>query len=323
MNDFEAKWSQLTAVGHSGGRLRVYPDHLLDFFLDFSLSGRREVIIEAKGVDYDLTSLPSFENLEVVYAKFPNGVRIGLTLTFDQLIKSFAVMCFDLAERSKGAESIGSALGIVIECLRNWAELFKRRGNIGLTRNEAIGLWGELTVLEKLLAETSENEVLIVQGWRGPNNDQRDIGFNGNRIEVKTQLSTQAICLRISSIDQLDERGDRIKVALNRISPSESGLSLADMVQRLSHRLQREDLALSEFERKMELSGYMPDFAVSKERFGLDERILYTVSDDFPRLIPGNVPSGIKAVQYEISGPALSHFRIEWKDLMESLNEQS
>jgi hypothetical protein len=323
MNDFEAKWSKLSAVGHSGGRLRVYPDHLLDFFLDFSLSGRREVIIEAKGVDYDLTDLPSFENLEVAYTKFPNGVRIGLTLTFDQLIKSFAVMCFDLAERSKSAESINSALGIVIECLRNWAELFKRRGNIGLTRNEAIGLLGELTVLEKLLADMSGNEVLIIQGWRGPNNDQRDIGFNSTRIEVKTQLSTQAICLRISSIDQLDERGDRIKVALNRISPSDSGLSLADMVQRLSHLLQRENLALSEFERKMELSGYMPDFAVSKEKFGLDEQILYTVSDDFPRLIPGNVPLGIKAVQYEISGPVLSHFRIEWKDLMESLNEQS
>jgi len=116
-------------------------------------------------------------------------------------------MCYDIAERSKRGETVEAAAVIAIACLRDWADLLKRRGSQGLNRNEAIGLWGELRTLDALLESTKQNELQIVQGWRGPDGDQRDIGFNNTRIEVKTQLSTKSIGLKISSLDQLDDRG--------------------------------------------------------------------------------------------------------------------
>ncbi len=74
MNDFESQWRDLSTSGHSGGRLRVYPDHILDFFINYSLGGNRELMIEAKGVTHEFSDLPSFENLELIVKPILNGV---------------------------------------------------------------------------------------------------------------------------------------------------------------------------------------------------------------------------------------------------------
>jgi hypothetical protein len=321
MNDFESQWESISTAGHAAGRLRVYPDHLLDFFISFSLNGHREIVIEANGIKNDFGELPSFENLDVVLKDTAAGLSIGIVLIDHELAKSFAVMCFDIAERSKRGETIEAAAVIAFACLSDWADLLKRRGRQGLNRNEAIGLWGELSTLDALLGSTTENELQIVQGWRGPNGDQRDIGFNNTRIEVKTQLSTKSIGLKISSLDQLDDRGNHLNVVLYRISPSEAGISVAGLIEKVRLHLAFARLAQSEFERKVMLAAFDSDNECCNEKLGLDERIIYDISDSFPRLIPNNVPTGIKSAEYEITGTAIAGFQISWKHLMEKINE--
>lgn len=322
MNDFESQWRDLSTSGHSGGRLRVYPDHILDFFINYSLGGNRELVIEAKGVTHGFTDLPSFENLDLIVKPIAQGVCIGLTLIDNELVNSFSVMCYDIAERSKRGETPEAAAVIAIECLRDWAALLKRRSQKGLSRNEVMGLWGELSSLDALLESRPGNEYQIIQGWGGPNGEQRDIGFNGNRIEIKTQLSTRSIGLRISSLDQLDDRGDHLKIILNRISPSDKGVSLADLIETILQRLHASRSAQSEFELKIELASYDPNLESCKELFALDERLNFTVRENFPRLIPGNIPTGIKSAEYEISGAAITQFQITWNELVENLSEQ-
>mgnify|MGYP000502881565 CR=1 FL=1 len=321
MNDFETQWESISTTGHAAGRLRVYPDHLLDFFISFSLSGHREIVIEAKGITNDFGELPSFENFEVVLTETATGLSIGLVLTDHELTKSFAVMCFDIAERSKRGETVEVAAVIAIACLRDWADLLKRRGKQGLNRNEALGLWGELNTLDALLGSTTGVDLQIVQGWRGPNGDQRDIGFNNNRIEVKTQLSTKSIGLKISSLDQLDDREDQLTVVLNRISPSAAGTSVASLIEKIRAHLSFKRLAQSEFERKVMLAEFDSDNEYCNENFGLDERIVYDINDTFPRLIPRNVPFGIKSVEYEITGTSVTGFQIAWEHLLEKIYE--
>jgi Putative PD-(D/E)XK family member, (DUF4420) len=323
MNDFESQWQELSVSGHSGGRLRVYPDHILDFFINYSLGGNRELVIEVNGGLLEFNDLPSFENLELTTKSIPSGICIGLTLIDSELIKSFSVMCFDIAERSRHGDTVEAAALIAIQCLRDWAALLKRRGRTGLNRNEIMGLWGELSSIDALLTERPENAYQIVHGWRGPNGDQRDIGFNGNRIEIKTQLSTRSIGLRITSLDQLDERGDHLMIILNRISPSEKGLSLAGLIQAIEQRLVVNRMAQSEFERKIELAEYDPNLEACSELFALDERINFLVRKDFPRLTPSNVPNGIKSAEYEISGAAIANFQITWDELVGNLSDES
>ena len=321
MNDFESQWESISISGHAAGRLRVYPDHLLDFFISFSLSDHREMVIEAKGTTNDFGELPTFENLNVDLKETSTGLSIGIVLTDHELAKSFSVMCYDIAERSKRGETVEAAAVIAFACLRDWADLLKRRGRQGLNRNEAIGLWGELSTLDALLGSTKEIELQIVQGWRGPDGDQRDIGFNNTRIEVKTQLSTKSIGLKISSLDQLDDRGDHLNVVLHRISPSEAGISVAGLIESVRVRLRVARLAQSEFERKVMLAAFDSNNECCNENFGLDERIIYDIADSFPRLIPSNVPTGIKSAEYEITGTAITGFQIAWKHLLEKINE--
>ncbi len=321
MNDFESQWASISAAGHAAGRLRVYPDHLLDFFISFSLSGNRELEIVAKGLSQNFVDLPSFENLDVLFADTAAGLSIGLILTDQELVTSFSVMCFDIAERSKRGATIEAAAVIAVECIRGWADLLKRKGRNGLSRNEVIGIWGELSTLNSLLESTKGKELQIIQGWRGPDGDQRDIGFNGTRIEVKTQLSTRSIGLQISSLDQLDDRGNHLKVVLNRISPSESGMSLGSLIESIKTHLAHSRLAQSEFERKVMFADIDPEHETCKETFGLDDFIVYDVIESFPRLTPGNVPFGIKRAEYEISGTSISMFQITWNQLLESISE--
>lgn len=321
MNDFESQWNVLGTKRHSAGRLRVYPDHQLDFFIDYALNGNRELIIEAKDIIFNFPELPFFENLEVIFSQTSNGSRIGITLTDEHLFKNFTVMCFDIAERSKVGKNLEDSFIIALECLRDWSELFKRRGKIGLTRNEVIGLWGELHTLESILQAKIAPDELVVQGWRGPNGDQRDIGFNKTRIEVKTQLATKATSIRITSLDQLDDSENNLKLILNRITPSDKGFSVIDLSQGLFKRFESNRLAYAEFERKIVLAGLSDDLEVCKERFDLDERLIYEVSEAFPKLTLSNVPVGINAAEYVISGAAITSFQIDWSKLVETLSD--
>jgi hypothetical protein len=321
MNDFESQWASISSLGHSAGRLRVYPDHLLDFYISFSLNGNREMVMEVPGVTNEFNDLPSFENLEVIVNVQSQGVSIGLMLIDHDLEKSFSVMCCDIAERSKLGETIEAAAAIAVECLRSWADLLKRRGKFGLSRNEVIGLWGELSTVQALLSSNLRNAYQIIQGWRGPNGDQRDIGYNNIRIEVKAQLSTKGVSLKISSLDQLDDRGNNLRVVLNRISPSENGDSVKNLAEKILSLLSTNRLAQLEFERKLLLADFDPLSERCNELFGLDERFVYEVRDDFPRLIPSNVHPGIKTANYEVSGEAIGKYQISWSQLEIALNE--
>jgi hypothetical protein len=67
-------------------------------------------------------------------------------------------------------------------------------------------------------------------------------------------------------------------------------------------------------------TGMSLDSELSHESYCLDDRLVYTVTGGFPRLIPSNVPLGIGAVTYEISGPPLEAFRVSWGELVGAFN---
>lgn len=319
MNSFKSRWESLAPVGHAGGRYRVYPDHPLSFFLEFSPAGRREVIIEVPQTSSNYHDLPPFENIELFQTPIQGGLRIMLILSDDKLINSFSVMCYDLAIRSQTATGPAAALAIVLRTLKNWSDLLKWRAADGLTYSQAIGLLGELMVVESFLIENVTDPVTLIRGWRGPDGDARDIGFNGSRIEVKTRHATRSVALKISSLNQLDDCGDHVHVILNRVSPADLGVSLTILVARISDYLLSHAAAAAEFERKLELAGFNGESAISKRAFTLDERLVFDVKSDFPRLIPSNVPLGIVAASYEISGPILDKYKTTWESMVRGI----
>jgi len=319
MNEFSAKWSEITPLGFEAGRFRVFPDHPLDFLLGFSAAGRREVIVEATAEGLVLPAMPIFRNVELSVVATPGHARIVLTLLDEDLAKSFAVMCHDLAQRAGDVSAVHAALSLFLSALGNWSDLLRRRAGDGMSANEALGLLGELAVLDALLETVGMSADAIVSGWRGPHGDARDIGLNGTRLEVKTQRSTGPVRLKISSLDQLDDRGQHVYIALNRMSPSMSGLSLDGLAHQIANRLAPFPHASAEFERKLELSGWQTGAPFGSDRFDLDDRLIFRVTEGFPRLTMGNVPVGVTSARYDLAGPVLDQFRTGWSEMIGSI----
>lgn len=315
MNDFCAKWDEIAHLGRGAGRFRVCPDHHLDLFIGYSSAGEREFTLESSVAALDEAVLPEFENISVTQQE-SSGVRsLTLCLTDHQLKDLFSIICCDLAEASSRSETPAGAAGIFGIRLGRWADLLRRGLSRQMSYKERLGLMGELCMVLWVIGSCGVDPVIAVRGWRGPDGDTNDIGLNHVRIEVKSQLSTQAAVIRVSSLDQLDIDGRELSIALYRFVASGSGISLKSLVDEIVIRLASSYAGLMEFQRKLLLLGYQQDAAYVDETFNLDSATFYRVGEGFPRLVPSTVPEGVVRAQYEIACDVIDGYRIEEMEL--------
>ncbi|MNE29409.1 hypothetical protein D3C80_1228900 [compost metagenome] len=319
-SDFSGKWDEISGRGHSAGRFRVCPDHLIDLFIGFSVAGEREFTLESSTVSFDADEIPAFENIVVHQADDKEVHSLTLRLTDRGLTDLFSSICWDLAEASSVAETQKGAIQIFGVRLSRWAELLRRRRTSELSFNERLGLLGELNMLVWAIDECGVDAPLAVRGWRGPDGDTNDIGLNNVRIEVKAQLSTQRQTLKISSLDQLNWDARSLFIAVNRFCPSDEGLSLESLSSTIFSRLATNKAGLMEFQCKLIVAGYDPDAGYVGETFNLEKLSVYRVDENFPRLVPSNVPLGITKVRYEITCETIKDFLVAPSELEAQLN---
>lgn len=317
-NNFTMRWDEISDQGRAAGRFRARPDHLLDLFLGYSSSGEREFTLEFLIAEFEDVELPEFENICVHRAELRSGQSLTLSLTEPTLKDLFSVVCLDIVEASSRAETQAGAVRIFFGRLKRWADLLRWRRTRGMSFQERLGLLGELSILIWVLDEADVERGVVIRGWRGPDGDTNDIGLNSVRIEVKAQLSTQPATLKMSSLSQLDWDGRELCVALHRFSAAEGELSLRSLTTEIASRLSGRGDNLMEFQRKLILTGYEPEATYADEAFKLDARRIYRVGEKFPRLVPGNVPAGIRNASYEISCEAIQDFQIA-ANLLEQL----
>ncbi len=315
MSDFSVKWDEIAHLGRGAGRFRVCPDHHLDLFIGYTSAGEREFTLESSVAALDEAVLPEFENISVTQQE-SSGVRsLTLCLTDHQLKDLFSIICCDLAEASSRAETPAGAAGVFGVRLGRWADLLRRGLSRQMSFKERLGLMGELCMVLWVIDNCEVEPVVAVRGWRGPDGDTNDIGLNHVRIEVKSQLSTQAGLIRISSLDQLDSDGRELSIALHRFVAAGSGISLKSLVDEIVFRLAGNYAGLMEFQRKLLLLGYQQGAAYVDETFNLDSTRFYRVGEGFPRLVPSAVPEGVVRAQYDIACDVIDEYRIEQMEL--------
>jgi hypothetical protein len=319
-SDFIGKWDEISGRGHSAGRFRVCPDHLIDLFIGFSIAGEREFTVESSTASFDADDIPEFENIVVQVADGKDINSLTLRLTDRGLTDLFSIICCDLAEATLVAEIEEGAIQIFVVRLSRWAELLRRRRTNKLSFKERLGLLGELSMLVWAIDECGVDAPLVVRGWRGPDGDTNDLGLNNIRIEVKAQLSTQRESLKISSLDQLNWDGRNLFVAVNRFCASEEGLSLESLSSTIFSRLATNKSGLMEFQRKLIVAGYDPEAGYVDDTFKLERLSVYRVEEGFPRLVPSNVPLGINKVRYEITCESIKDFLLAPSELEALIN---
>lgn len=227
---------------------------------------------------------------------------LALTRTTPGEFDLFTAMVSDvlaviLAEAGGGSNRL---LRMFLGRIRAWQE-FMRKGSAVLGPEAEIGLIGELLILHMLL-EHGLTPVAAIESWVGPIRGIQDFYIGAGAIEAKTTLSGIGFPIKIGSLDQLDTSiRQPLFVAGVRLMPSESGRNLSDFVEQTRSALNEEATALALLDDRLLSAGYIPAHADRyQRRFVLVSTRVQQVDDGFPRLVTGNVPTGVTRAMYEI-----------------------
>ena len=213
-------------------------------------------------------------------------------------------------------------VAVVTRVLARWRRFWGQTQRDLLSREEVLGLFGELYfLLRYLLPQAGAN---AVTSWRGPFGARHDFERAGSTerppsaVEVKTTTSTRGHIHLINGIEQLvPPGGGQLRLFSLRVRETATGVhSLPSLIAQCSEALSPSPSSFTVFEAALAEAGYSPLQAPEYEKthFEVEEEWLFEVHDDFPRLIPAfltdGVPTGVEKVQYVVNLSAYAHLRV-------------
>lgn len=187
---------------------------------------------------------------------------------------------------------VADALSNVID---SWRELLRSREK-KMERSEAIGLFGELVVLQHLV--TIEGRQALT-AWRGAENYRHDFSRR-NALEVKTCTGFGEPRVRIHGLHQLEPpTGHKLHLMALRIDENASGRTIPDLVDELV----AAGIPRGQMLRK--IGKTMEELERTASCFVVEEMRLFEVGPDFPGIRPstlvGNAVHGVDDLAYSLS----------------------
>lgn len=302
-------WSRIApAAGPEADNVRrVDPAHPLDFFRGRDFSGRYLLSLSAE-IDGGtaLPGPPKLNGIDVTLERRPPAsARLVLTLQDRTQFDIFRALCDHLmiATRDEPAGANGPGLRLVLQRLRDWHDMLRRRRDDLLSPQEIIGLSGELLFLrDQVLPRLPPAEAIL--SWRGAHRDEQDFAFGDWQVEVKTQLSTSDQRLLIASEAQLDAASGRLLLCHQCIATATAGrdgaFTLNSLVAGIEHQLVAAGAARDAFEAALVAWRYVRRPEYDDGAWTLTLRRAYEVSEGFPCIVPAMLPDGVQNVTYQV-----------------------
>ncbi|MDC3124139.1 PD-(D/E)XK motif protein [Gammaproteobacteria bacterium] len=278
-------------------------DGLHAFALKFSLLNSKKIPLrELKGRGFD------------IFATKDHSIIIQLTESSYRHV--FFRLCDDICTLIANSPNEEEVLGKCISRLSVWRKFFQREKPDGLSREEIIGLFGELTVLTELLSPVLPLADAL-GGWKGYTKADHDLQFENLAIEVKTTTVRTPEKVYISNIQQLDNHNipALLLCVVHLKETTTSGQNLPQLVEKI--RLQLDQLERNDFDDALIEAGYLDDHKELYEdlSFLLTRYFLYRVEEGFPRLTHDQVPEGVKEIEYQISLDAAAPYAIDKNEI--------
>jgi hypothetical protein len=312
------QWSEIPSSSHPGvdNVRRVEMRYPLDFRRGRDFHGRHIFILEGMADKTTFPVTPKLGGIDVSTAFDAGGTcKLALTLLDHAYLEIFRVLCHDLlsatSRLTRGDNSKG--LIIVLDRLVRWQELLRRRQGEMLTKQQIIGLVGELLFLRDIVLPATGPAG--ISAWRGPFGDEQDFVHGEWIIETKTQLNTADQRMQISSEAQLDTSSGNILVCHQTLGASSAdnsvSRSLNDLVDEVRLALGANSTsAVLDFELALIEAKYAkrPDY--DDNRWVLSSRRMYAVANGFPRITPAMLSNGVERVTYHIRLETCEPFEI-------------
>ncbi|SCP98594.1 Putative PD-(D/E)XK family member [Anaerobium acetethylicum] len=275
------------------------------------------------GVSKDtLKSLPKWKGMEERLSNIPDDNNTKQFLSFKQLDdyerKIFILVMQDIIDRIEEVEN-KDVVWKVKEVLAKWNTFFQFDKEYVLQENTQQGLYGELYILEKMVALKDES---VLNCWTGCNAETHDFYFGRDALEVKSSSSKGPDKVKISNEFQLDDTGilGRLYLMYLKMKKSEvDGECLPDIVERIVKMLGA-DAKISFYDKLIKV-GYMYQMPeLYTVHFKIREENCYSVEEGFPKITTKTISKGIGSVDYVVSLDACNSFLITVESFYEGVD---
>ena len=321
MNPAEV-WRHLeedTRITDAPGRVqrRILPAGRRNFFLGLETPSRHRMLILRVGADSvrGLPDVPDSRGLNVrVESREAESdeAEVVLALTESQHQDIFDLLVRDLVGEAELTHDEREGLIRFLARLSDWQQLLRRLGPRGLSREAQQGLWGELWTLREVVAPVAGMRG-AVDGWRGPMGTDQDFQLGTTCVEVKTSTAANLDRLAISGERQLEMPDDVVLILLGLSLDGRvrHGETLAEMIESVRNAAS-ESGCLHLVDLRFDLCDYERDDEKMYSDIGYTVRSVhpFRVEEGFPRVVSGDLRTGISDVRYLVSTASCGDFRM-------------
>lgn len=234
----------------------------------------------------------------------PRFVLIALARQLGAQLDLFGAMAQDLVAVVHVEESTNDGrvvMARVIARIRAWQEFMLSERSGVLSKEDEIGLHGELHILMEL-ADHLQDGTAAVEAWEGPMHGLHDFVLPIGAIEVKSSVAAAGFRAAIASLDQLDQAvRSPLHLAAVRLTDDAVGLTLSERVAITRERLSVYLVAASGFSLRLLRYGYVEAMAAHyTRRLKIGDVRLFEVANEFPAVTARTVPKGVVSASYVI-----------------------
>lgn len=317
------RWNLLESQPPSGERLTVRSalsrchEELL---IAVDAPGRRHILVEIPNGEPSKLSERTSRGIDVQTVEMK--VEAGELRNFVDIIclepqghAALDIIVKEIADAIEGGSTI-SRVALVQNVLAKWRRFWSGISQPLLSREEHIGLFGELWFLSRWLGP-SVGLATGVRMWRGPMGARNDFEAKLIGIEIKTSSRADAMH-RINGLEQLMEPPGGSLLLMSIVVRDEASATndLPTLIAEVRLGLANDFNALSHFDSCLYAARYedalADEYAKLKLRIRAEE--LYRVVSEFPRLIPSSLKQppaqGIRSVNYDLSLDGAAPWRI-------------
>jgi hypothetical protein len=311
LEELESSWSALQPPGMpdaiSGRRaVGLPPDRPVYVAIDSRR--RRHLLIQVPDVTAPVSQRET-RSLEVTTARFqvgsnPEAQYVDLVCTDSAQHATFTAIAEDLIQSLR--RSPGPLRDSILSALARWRAFWTAKAT-GMSREDALGLFGEMWFLRRWLGALN---AASVRSWQATHAARHDFQRPSASVEVKTAAtqSAGAPVHHITSLEQLasPEQGELYLFSLQVCDDALAANTLHSLVASVTADLQSDFQALSDFNDKLAARGYSPsDQQAPARSLRVVRERLYRVDARFPKLVratfdPQGIPDGIVSVGYEL-----------------------